>query len=92
MVALRPRPNETVRATTLTNCNPSPTISSKVPDATTGKMPGKMAASATTTERKAKPMNRATKRNSSVKPRFSFSIMAPLLRAAITERPVTAIV
>ena len=92
MVALRPSPNDTVRATTLTNCSPWPSSSRSDPEATTGKMPGSTAASATTTERKASPMNTATSRNSSVKPRLSLSIMLALLRAAMTARPVTATV
>src|SRR6185312_3741191 len=42
MVALSPRPNDTVSATTLANCNPSPSSHNTVPDSTTGKMPGRM--------------------------------------------------
>ena len=42
MVALRPSPNETVSATTLANCRPSPIAHSTAPDITTGKMPGRM--------------------------------------------------
>ena len=91
IVAERPRPNDTVSATTLANCSPSPMIASTVPDATTGKMPGRMQENITTTERNASPMKTATSRNSTVRPRLSFSIMLELLRAAITERPVTAI-
>src|SRR6476661_880569 len=64
MVALRPRPNDTVSATTLANCSPSPMIHNTVPDATTGKMPGRMQESITTTERNARPMKIATSRNS----------------------------
>ncbi len=71
MVALRPRPNETVSATTLANCSPCPVAASSAPEATTGKMPGRMQASATTTERKARPMKAATKKNSMVRPRVS---------------------
>ncbi len=62
-----------------------------MPDATTGKMPGRMQENITTTERNASPMKTATSRNSTVRPRLSFSIMLALLRAAITDRPVTAI-
>ena len=68
-----------------------PAFHSTVPDSTTGKMPGRMQESITTTDRKARPMNTATRMNSTVRPRLSFSIMLALLRAAIAERPVTAI-
>ncbi len=68
MVALSPRPNETVNATTLANCNPSPSAHSTVPDNTTGKMPGRMLENITTTERNARPMKTATKANSMVRP------------------------
>ena len=61
MVALRPSPNETVSATTLANCRPSPIAHSTVPASTTGKMPGRMLASMTANERKASPMKAATK-------------------------------
>ena len=54
MVALRPSPNDTVSATTLANCKPSPIAHSTVPASTTGKMPGRMLANITATERKAK--------------------------------------
>jgi len=53
--------------------------------------PRKMHANPTTHDRKASPMKRATRANSMVSPRLSFSIMLALLRAAIAERPVTAI-
>jgi hypothetical protein len=43
-------------------------------------------------ERKASPMNAATKAISTVNPRLSLSIMSALLRAAIADKPVTAIV
>ena len=36
MVALSPRPKDTVNATTLANCNPSPNSHNTVPDSTTG--------------------------------------------------------
>ncbi len=62
-----------------------------MPDSTTGKMPGRMQENITTTERNASPMKIATSANSIVSPRLSFSIMLALLRAAIAERPVTAI-
>ena len=78
-------------ATTLANCNPSPISHSSEPDSTTGKMPGRMQANITTTERNASPMKIATSTNSTVSPRLSFSIMLALLRAAIAERPVTEI-
>ena len=91
MVALSPRPNDTVSATTLANCSPSPSSHSTVPDSTTGKMPGRMQENITTTERNASPMKIATSANSIVRPRLSFSIMLALLRAAIADRPVTAI-
>ena len=42
MVALRPRPKETISATTLANCRPSPISHSTVPASTIGKMPGRM--------------------------------------------------
>ncbi len=67
-MALSPRPNDTVRATTLANCSPSPMIHSTVPDATTGKMPGRMQENITTTDRNANPMKIATMRNSIVRP------------------------
>ncbi len=60
MVALRPSPNDTVSATTLANCSPSPIAHSTVPASTTGKMPGRMLASITTNERNASPMKAAT--------------------------------
>ena len=78
-------------ATTLANCSPSPSNHSTVPDNTTGKMPGRMHENITTTERNASPMKIATSANSIVSPRLSFSIMLALLRAAIADRPVTAI-
>ena len=62
-----------------------------MPDITTGKMPGRMQANITTQERNASPMKIATSANSTVRPRFSFSIMPAELRAAIAARPVTAI-
>ncbi len=68
MVALNPRPNETVSATTLANCSPSPIAHSTAPDITTGKMPGRMQASVTTQERNARPMKIATSANSIVRP------------------------
>jgi hypothetical protein len=91
MVAERPSPNDTVSATTLANCNPSPSAYSTVPESTTGKIPGRIQANITTQERNASPMNMATSANSTVSPRLSFSIILALLRAAIAERPVTAI-
>ena len=91
IVALKPSPNETVSATTLANCRPSPSSHSTVPDITTGKMPGRMQENITTNERNARPMKIATSANSTVRPRLSFSIMLALLRAAIADRPVTAI-
>src|SRR5271163_2803664 len=51
IVALSPRPKDTVSATTLANCSPSPSKYSTVPDNTTGKMPGRMQENITTTER-----------------------------------------
>src|SRR6476660_4570863 len=42
IVALSPRPNETVSATTLANWSPSPSNHNTVPDSTTGKMPGRI--------------------------------------------------
>ena len=62
-----------------------------MPDSTTGKMPGRMQANITTKERKASPMKTATRTNSMVSPWLSFAIMLALLRAAIADRPVTAI-
>ena len=67
MVALSPSPNDTVSATTLANCRPSPIAHSTVPAITTGKMPGRMLTSITTSERNAKPMKAATKTISTVK-------------------------
>ena len=61
IVALSPSPNDTVSATTLANCRPSPIAHSTVPAITTGKMPGRMLTSITTKERKASPMKAATK-------------------------------
>ena len=90
IVAERPRPNDTVSATTLANCSPSPSAYNSVPESTTGKMPGRMQANITTQERNASPMKMATSANSTVSPRLSFSIMFAELRAAIAERPVTA--
>ena len=72
MVALKPRPNDTVSATTLANCSPSPSTHSTVPDSTTGKMPGRMQENITTTERNARPMKTATSTNSIVRPWLSF--------------------
>ena len=91
MVAERPNPNDTVSATTLANCRPSPIAHSTVPANTTGKMPGKMLANITTQERNARPMNAATKMISIVSPALSLPIMLALLRAAIADSPVTAI-
>src|SRR3979411_2786031 len=42
-------------------------------------------------QRNARPMKAATNTNSIVRPLFSFLIMRALLRAAIADRPVTAI-
>ena len=42
-------------------------------------------------ERNARPMKAATKTISIVSPSLSLSIMFALLRAAMTDRPVTAI-
>ena len=92
IVALRPNPKDTVSATTLANCRPCPVMRSKTPEATIGKIPGRIADNITTTERKAKPRKMATPANSTVSPRFNFAIILALLRAAIAERPVTAIV
>ena len=78
-------------ATTLANCSPSPSNHNTVPDSTTGKMPGRMHENITTTERNASLMKIATSPNSMVSPRLSYSIMLAELRAAIAERPVTAI-
>ena len=50
-----------------------------------------MLTSITTGERKAMPIKAATKTISIVRPRLSLSIISALLRAAITDRPVTAI-
>ena len=47
MVALSPRPNDTVSATTLANCRPFPSAHSTLPETSTGKMPGRIAASMT---------------------------------------------
>src|SRR5580658_3378903 len=66
IVALSPRPNDTVRATTLANCNPSPSKYSTEPDNTTGKMPGRIHENITTTERNASPIKTATSANSTV--------------------------
>ncbi len=41
MVALNPRPNDTVRATTLANCSPSPSAQRMSPAAKIGNIPGK---------------------------------------------------
>ena len=49
-----------------------------------------MLTSMVTGERKASPMKAATKTISTVRPRLSLPIMLALLRAAIAERPVTA--
>ena len=91
MVALKPKPNETVSAMTLANCKPRPVSQSRVPAKTIGNNPGNMLVSMTTKDRNAKPMNAATKMISTVNPRLSLSIIIALLRAAITDRPVTAI-
>ena len=91
IVALSPSPNETVSATTLANCRPSPIAQSTVPATTTGKMPGRMLTSITANERKARPMKAATKTISIVSARLSLPIMSALLRAAIAESPVTEI-
>src|SRR5271168_2624670 len=48
IVALKPSPKDTVSATTLANCSPSPSKYSNVPDSTTGKMPGSTQANITT--------------------------------------------
>ena len=92
MVALKPSPNETVSAMTLANCNPSPSAHSSDPETTIGKTAGRMLAHITRNERKARPINAATNTTSMVRPRFSFSIMSALLRAAIAERLVTEMV
>ena len=70
---------------------PRPISHSTVPDITTGKMPGRMLTSMTTTERNARPMKAATSRNSTVSAALSLPIMSALLRAAIADSPVTAI-
>ncbi len=54
-------------------------------------MPGRIDRHMTMKERKASPMKAATKTISTVSARFSLPIMLALLRAAIAERPVTAI-
>ena len=77
---------------TLANCNPSPVTKSKLPARTIGKRPGKILVSMTMKDRNARPINAATKTISMVSPRLSLSIMIALLRAAITDRPVTAMV
>ena len=92
MVALIPSPNETVSATTLANCNPSPSVQSSAPAATIGNIAGRRLAAITRHERNARPMNAATKTTSTVSPRLSFSIMIALLRAAMADRLVTDIV
>ena len=73
----------------LANCRPCPVALKIAPEATMGKIPGKMAENITARERNAAPIKTATKPNSSVKPRLNFSIIVALFRAAITERPVT---
>ena len=40
-MALRPNPKETVTATTLANCRPSPRVHNTSPDSTTGNIPGR---------------------------------------------------
>ncbi len=50
-----------------------------------------MQANITTHDRNASPIKIATKANSMVRPWLSFEIMLALLRAAIADRPVTAI-
>ena len=50
-----------------------------------------MLISMTSGERKAMPIKAATKAISMVRPRLSLSIISALLRAAITDSPVTAI-
>ena len=90
-MALNPRPNETVSATTLANCRPSPNAHNKVPATTIGNTAGRMLASIACTERKATPMNAATNTASTVSPRLSFSIIVALLRAATAARLVTEI-
>ena len=40
MVALRPRPNDTVSATTLANCRPLPSAHSTLPETSDGKDAG----------------------------------------------------
>ena len=54
-------------------------------------MPGRMLTSITTKERNANPMKAATKTISTVSARLSLPIMSAELRAAIADRPVTAI-
>ena len=57
-----------------------------------GNRPGSTLISMTRDERKAMPMNAATKTISIVSPRLSLSIIDALLRAEITASPVIAIV
>ena len=90
MVALKPRPNDTVSATMLANCRPWPVAHSRFPETRIGNTPGRMLTSMVTGERKASPMKAATKMISTVRPRLSLPIMLALLRAAIAESPVTA--
>ena len=90
MVALSPRPNETVSATMLANCRPWPSAHNSVPETRMGNMPGRMLTSMVTGERKASPMKAATNTISTVRPRLSLPIMLALLRAAIADSPVTA--
>ena len=62
IVALRPRPNDTVSATTLANCSPSPDQPEhRARRARSGKCPAGSLASITTNERNARPMKAATK-------------------------------
>ena len=91
MVALKPSPNDTVSAITLANCSPCPISHSTLPARTIGNSPGRMLISMTTGERKARPIKAATNAISMVRPRLNLSIIEALLRAAMTDSPVTAI-
>ena len=91
MVALSPSPKDTVKATMLANCSPRPSIQRSTPEVRIGKIAGSIAASITIAERKASPINAATKTISMVRALFSRSIMLSLFCAAMTESPVTEI-
>jgi len=89
IVALKPSPNETVKATMLANCRPCPVALKIAPEATMGNPRARMAENITARERNAAPIKTATKPELERQAATQFSIIVALFRAAITERPVT---